>query len=523
MRWIALRWRPETAAEEGAAPDGREHARAQNASSSAACGDADHAPAGERGGIQSLALSWWALQFTPHVAWVDEGLLLEVSGTLRLWGGERVLLRRILDSNPHSAPVQSAQAATSLVALARLRMAVEEGVAGAVADLPLHTLSAARPHLPVLSRLGCRRWGDLEALPRAGLARRFGPELVRALDRALGRVPDLYPWATVPERFAQQLELPMRVDNAPALIWAAQRLLSSLQIWLHARQLGVRAVALSWRFDQRRLNGTDLPPGQSITVRTAEPVQQTEHLRRLLAEHLARTALLAPAVGLGLRVLDTAPWHAESHSLLPEERRSGDALHVFVERVSARLGGDQVLVAEQQADHRPERRQRWRPAQEVLGAPRGEQTKAKRRMTSKRPPATSAGFEPPSPGGAGADAASRDGVAPSAPKRSAADSAALDWPDALAPTCLLPEPLPLSVRAHQPHYRGALRLLTKAHRIEVGWCPELETGQGAQVARDYFIAQTPAAELLWIYRERPTAAQPGAEGEARWFLHGLYA
>ncbi len=42
----------------------------------------------------------------------------------------------------------------------------------------------------------------------------------------------------------------------------------------------------------------------------------------------------------------------------------------------------------------------------------------------------------------------------------------------------------------------------------------------APVARDYFIAQSASAELLWVFRERPTARQGGAAGTARWFLHG---
>jgi protein ImuB len=428
--WIALQWRPDPALE---------------------------APTPE-------ALAWWALRFTPHVAWVDEALLLEVSGTLRLWGGRRALLRRIHEENPLSALASQAQAATSLVALARLRLRVMGQPSGARAtELPLHALGAARPHLPLLSQLGCRTWGDAAALPRAGLARRCGPALGQALDVAFGRGPDHYPWATLPERFVQRLELPTRVDDAPALLWAANRLLSGLQPWLQARQLGVLAVELRWRLDARRLNGQALPPTQALVVRTAQPVQRMEHLRRLLAEHLARTALMAPAADLSLRALHTAPWRAESHSLLPDEPRQGEPLHVFVERVSARLGAGRVCRAVPRADHRPECRQVWQPAE--------------------------------------------DGP-PTAP-----DVLPAPWPDALAPTWLLPEPQPLAVQGGQPRHRGAaLRLLTAPRRIEAGWWDK--TG----AARDYFVAQGAAAELLWVYRERATTQQPGA----RWFLHGLY-
>ena len=60
-----------------------------------------------------------------------------------------------------------------------------------------------------------------------------------------------------------------------------------------------------------------------------------------------------------------------------------------------------------------------------------------------------------------------------------------------------------------PHHGGPLRLLSGPERIESGWW------DGADVARDYFIAQDSDGGLLWIYRERHTPAG--------WFLHGVFA
>lgn len=330
MHWIALQWSPEGSV----AGDGLPAAAA---------------PTRE-------ALGWWALQFTPHVAWVDEALLLEVSASLRLWGGLKALMRRINESNPAPAVVQQAQAATGLVAIAllRLRSGRQALPADRPAALPLATLTAAQPHLPLFARLGCRTWGDVHALPRAPMVRRFGAELRRALDIAWGLAPESYPWLTLPERFDQRLELPQRADDAPALMWSANRLLTSLQLWLRARQLGVLAFELEWTLDLKRLDGRALPPTQSLVIGTAEPGQAMVHLRRLLAERLAHVSLLAPANGLRLRSLDTAPWVAPTVSFLPEDQRSGDPLHVFIERVSARLGVGSVQAPVLQADHRPE-------------------------------------------------------------------------------------------------------------------------------------------------------------------------
>ena len=143
------------------------------------------------------ALAWWALQFTPLVARVQDVLVLEVSGSERLFGGRTALLAQLFKPNRPVAPVYSAQGATSLIAIGRLRVAAAGRPVDLAPDaLPLQALDSAQPHLPTLLRLGCRSWGQLRALPRGGLVRRFGAGLVDALDRAYGLQPEVYPWLT---------------------------------------------------------------------------------------------------------------------------------------------------------------------------------------------------------------------------------------------------------------------------------------------------------------------------------------
>ncbi len=155
------------------------------------------------------AWSWRALQFTPRVAQVEEALLLEASASLRLWHGRKALLKQLLIESAPLAPAHWAHAATSLTALALLRLqcAVNRCVRRQADDLPLHVLSAAREHLPTLERIGCRCWGDLRRLPRAGVARRFGASLLEALDCAYGDRPESYRWLELPESFDVNLEL----------------------------------------------------------------------------------------------------------------------------------------------------------------------------------------------------------------------------------------------------------------------------------------------------------------------------
>jgi protein ImuB len=425
---------------------------------------------------QRAAWGWWGLQYTPRVANVDEALLLELSGSLRLWGGKKALLTRLLQGHPELVAQHWAQGATSLIALGLLRQKCAGRPAPAQArELPLDTLTAAREHVQTLARAGCRNWGDLEALPRGGVSRRFGAGLLAALDSAMGMRPERYPWLLLPEVFDQKLELPALATSAPELMWSASRLLSQLQVWLQARQLGVLAFEFEWTLDLKRLDGVRLPSHEQLAIRTAQATQDMAHLRRLVGEHLDRASLGAPANHLRLRSLATTAWAGASHSLLVEERVKGDPLHQLVERLSARLGPQQVLVPQALADHRPEHRQRWVQAQQLPGDSPARKSKA------SAPPA-----------------------------------------DAIQPPWLLPQPLRLKVERDTPHYHGPLRLLTRPQRIEAGWWDE--EGQGLAL-RDYFIARSEAVGLVWIYRERPAslADSESQPAQARWFLQGLYA
>ena len=414
------------------------------------------------------ALGWWALQFTPKVARVDDALLLELSASERLWGGRSALLRHIHAADKPVAGVHFARGASSLIALAQLQLLLSQSLPNrarsrtAADDLPLASLAAARPHLATLQRLGCTRWGQLRALPRGGVARRFGAGLLDALDRAYGQAPDSYPWLLLPEQFDATLELGSQVEAAPALLFAARRLFNQLQLWLQARHAGVLALLLGWTMDERRNTASH----GELVLRTAEPSADMAHLQRLLAEQLARITLPAPVLYLRLRSLETEKLRGETGSLLPQEQVDGDSLLQMQERLCARLGAGQVLQVQALAEHRPERMQLWQALTQ----------------------GTRQGKLVPSDQGT------------------------------LYPSWLLARPLRLAVRDQCPQYPGPLTLLAGPQRLEAAWW------DGADCAlRDYFLARSEQFGLLWIYRERLNTAAFTAGADASWYLHGLFA
>jgi protein ImuB len=457
------------------------------------------------------AVASLALGLTPRVALLDEAVLMDVTGSLRLFGGlarlMQLLAQRLavfFDENGLQSEVEKAQGATSLIALGRLRQQREQGQGGGasvkkrVAELPMRTLTAARPHLGVLERIGCRTWDDLLRLPRDGVARRFGAELLEALDRARGSTPDDYEWLLLPEHFEEKLELNALVTQAPALMAGVERLLVHLHAWLLGRQSGLCTLKITWHLDKRR----DVPPTGELEVRTAQPAQDLRHVARLISEHLAQQKLPAPVHSLSLQSLSTerlSDSAAATGSLLMEARKQGDGVVELVERLSARLGDARVEAWQPCADHRPELMQRWVPARSVMSS-----------ITASTNPARAGGRK-------------RSGEAS---KKSSPEIKT----EALYPAWLLPEPLKLATAGNNPVYQGPLRRLAGPQRLEAAeWLlADSEAARGAGLSekpwalRDYFIYRSQQGGLLWVYSER-LGATPEAAPQRAWYLHGFFA
>jgi protein ImuB len=91
---------------------------------------------------------------------------------------------------------------------------------------------------------------------------------------------------------------------------------------------------------------------------------------------------------------------------------------------------------------------------------------------------------------------------------------------ALYPTWLLAMPLRLNVHQGLPQHQGPLTLLVGPQRLEAGWL------EGNTALRDYYVASSKTAGLLWVYRERlvgQVTAGQASGAQAHWYLHGIFA
>ena len=213
--------------------------------------------------LKNIAL--WAGQWTSTISIEPPaGVLLEVSACLNYFGGLESLLDRI-DSGlaeigfPGVIATAPTAGAASLLARAGRAIAIQEREAleREVGALPVELLWGQTLFInatlasqnkwgltpTTLAGIGVRTIGELLALPREGIARRFGQSLLDEIDRARGMLPDARPMFVAPERYHGQIELPSPVDDAEALLFALKRLVVELAGFLRGRGAGVTRLS----------------------------------------------------------------------------------------------------------------------------------------------------------------------------------------------------------------------------------------------------------------------------------------
>ena len=286
-----------------------------------------------------VPLASWACQFTPRVSLEPPcELVLEIEGSLRLFGGEKALLAQLHEG----LEALGLRASMAIGETARAALWLARGGGG---PFPALALEVTGFDQEFFRSIGVATLGELMALPRAGLAQRCGEHVTRALNEALGVVPEARAFFAPPPRFCAELELPAEVTHAEALLFGARRLLLQLAGLLAARHEGVRSFVLQLRQRARR---TD------IEVRLASPSRDAARLAELLREHLSHVSLNDPVEALALEAVDFAPLPGASRGMFGDAPGDAEGWARLLERLRARLGHDAVFGLAAQPDHRPE-------------------------------------------------------------------------------------------------------------------------------------------------------------------------
>lgn len=301
-------------------------------------------PEPEREALAAVAA--WAGQFTPRVSLEPpQELLIEIEGSLRCFGGRWKLLARLragLAELGFEARFGEAPNARAALWLAR-----GNGGSGRIEALPVAVLGLDPARRELLAGLGISALGGILRLPRDGLARRFGVQLLDELDQARGAVPESRAYFTPPPRFDARLRLPSPVSYAQGVLFAAGRLLRQMEGFLAARHAGVREFSLDLEHEGRAATG--------MRIGLGGPLRDEKHLAQLLRERLGALVLKAPVEAIHLSAGQLVSMPGSNGHLLRDPRAGGEEWLRLIERLQARLGNAAVHGIDARQDHRPER------------------------------------------------------------------------------------------------------------------------------------------------------------------------
>lgn len=282
----------------------------------------------------------WTGRYAPMVATDGvDGLMADISGVPHLFGGEADLLAD-LHARLERAGLQavSAIAGTRGAAHALARhgggIVADGRLAEGIGHLPVTALRVDHDTAEGLSRMGLMRIADLIPLPRAPLARRFGPGLVLRLDQALGAQSE--PVAAAPDapHFGVRMTLPDPIGKQDDVMAGLARLLDRLCAKLALHQMGARRVRLELRRVDR---GT-----AQVEIGLARPMRDPARIAALFAKGVDEVDS-----GFGIDALRlSAP---VTEQLAPEQTGGGpsirteDALADLMSSVGNRIGFERVL------------------------------------------------------------------------------------------------------------------------------------------------------------------------------------
>ena len=389
-------------------------------------------------------------------------LLLEVGGSLKLWGGIDAIkhaLGKELEQRRLTAHLCTAPTALAALWLARGGQGdVLSGqqLAGRLGALPLAVTGWPDATQLLLEKMGIRMVGDCLRLPREGLARRLGKQYLDDLDKALGQ-PDLRAEFRPEQRFSSIVEFQGEVAESEVIANAGRKLIGRLADALHEHQAQITGCQYEFHHLRR--------PATVTRINLVMPTYEAKKITDLFLSRLEILSLPAPVTALSLTTGRSEPMVVLNSALFPEFPAAAigplatnagvvAGLGELIARLRIRFDAEDVYGLALAEDHRPEAA--WSRSQGV---------------------------------GAGPAAAVAD--SPGYPRR---------------PLWLLPTPVEVaSVDGGRKH----LRLESGPERVEAGWW------EGRDTSRDYYVASGSKGERLWVYRDRYCDRNG-------WYLHGIF-
>lgn len=311
----------------------------------------EHDPQAEAAAREVLAN--WAYGFSSQVSLAfPHALVLEIGRSRKLFGEWPTLSRRLraeLQDLGYRHRLVAAPNPYAARALANAHGDLGVGEArldAALGALPVERAGLQRDVAESLARSGLRRLGQVFALPRESVARRFPKAVLAHLDALRGHAAPPLVCYEPPERFDAKIEFDHEVESSLALLFPLRRLTSDLAAFLSGRDGGVSRFTIFFAHE-------DHPP-TALAVGLLAAERDAAMLFDVAKGRLERVALPAPTRGLRLVAEDLPAFVPAARDLFDARPQQAMPLEQILERLRARLGDDAVHGLGLRADHRPE-------------------------------------------------------------------------------------------------------------------------------------------------------------------------
>lgn len=417
-----------------------------------------------------IELARWCIGYSPVVAPdPPNGIWIDIAGVAHLFGSEENLLGDLvgrLTSQGVQAATCVADAPGTAWAVARFgsQRVVPPGKGiEAATGLPVQALRLPVQTVETMHRLGIERIGQLAAMPRAPMVRRFGKETALRLDQALGHVFEPLSPLVPMETPAERLAFAEPIGRLEDLQQVVRRLVDRLCRSLAKRELGVRRLDLIFeRVDRRSV---------ALRIGTAKGTRDAKHLAKLFDDRLQTVDPgfgIEAALLIASRVEPLSEQQTEAKGIALSETSSVD-LSRLVDRIGTKLGSARIYRLTPVESAVPER--------------------SYRRVAPLTPPMGQT------------------------------------WPETLPrPSRLLDPPEPVTATALLPDHPPALFVWRKVrHRVVQADGPERILGEWWRSDaertsfRDYYRLEDETGARFWLFRDAPS------DQGGRWWLHGLFA
>jgi len=310
-----------------------------------------------------------AYRYSSQVALLPHAIVLEISRSRSLlgeWAAMERGLRRDFSALGFRHRVAAAPTPHAAYVLAGVgdgqAVFTREAMRCALDDVPLQHSRLPEYAVDVLPRMGIRSLGQLLRMPRDGLQRRFGKELLQATDRLLGDAPVGLDLFVPPDVVDWRIELSHEVENIAALVFPLKRMMGDLAAYLSGRDGGVQRFAM--RLEHREGDATHVPVGMLSPERDADVLFDAARGR------LEQVQLPAPVLSLRLIADDLPGFVPAGRDLFDERPANALPFEQLRERLRARLGDHAVYRWGTTIDPRPEHSQRVAVKDESFIEPR---------------------------------------------------------------------------------------------------------------------------------------------------------